>query len=229
MHRGSARLTPEPPITHHWFDSTHITYGVVTAGLAGPTWQLEGSAFRGREPDEDRWDIETPKLDSWSMRATLNPSPNWALQVSHGRIKSPEATHADEDEARTTASLHYDSGAGLAAMVAFAVKNRLPGHSLTAWLGEVTWDIADNHTVFARAENVANDEFFPDHDAPLHEQTFRVSKLMGGYAYSLPLGEVAKLSFGGAVSAYAKPAALDAAYGRHPVGGTVFARLVLGT
>ncbi len=61
MHRGSAKLNPEPPITHHWFDSTHITYGVVTAGLAGRTWQIEGSAFRGAEPDERRWNIETPQ------------------------------------------------------------------------------------------------------------------------------------------------------------------------
>jgi hypothetical protein len=38
MHRASARYNPEAPITHHWFDSTHITYGVVTAGVAAPRW-----------------------------------------------------------------------------------------------------------------------------------------------------------------------------------------------
>ncbi|HYV87731.1 MAG TPA: hypothetical protein VFA91_04080, partial [Candidatus Polarisedimenticolia bacterium] len=42
MHRGSARYNPEPPITHHWFDSTHITYGVVTAGLSSAHGQVEG-------------------------------------------------------------------------------------------------------------------------------------------------------------------------------------------
>ena len=76
MHRRSARLNPEAPITHHWFDSTHITFGVVTAGLAGAQWQLEGSTFRGREPDEQRWDIESPRLDSWSVRATWTRRPN---------------------------------------------------------------------------------------------------------------------------------------------------------
>ena len=25
MHRGSSKYNPEPPISHHWFDSTHIT------------------------------------------------------------------------------------------------------------------------------------------------------------------------------------------------------------
>src|SRR5512139_1146838 len=115
MHRASAKLNPEAPITHHFFDSTHITYGVVTAGVASRLWQVEASAFRGQEPDENRWDIETPRLDSWSVRATLTPSPNWAAQVSYGRIDEPESTHPGEDEARTTASLHYNSGNGLAA------------------------------------------------------------------------------------------------------------------
>ena len=74
-HRASAQCNPEPPITHHWFDSTHITYGVVTAGYASPSWQVEASAFRGQEPDERRWNIETPWLDSWSVRATLERFP----------------------------------------------------------------------------------------------------------------------------------------------------------
>ncbi len=228
MHRASARLNPEAPITHHWFDSTHITYGVVTAGLAGRVWQVEASAFRGQEPDEDRWDIETPRLDSWALRATLTPSPNWAVQVSHGRLEQPEALHPGEDEARTTASVNYNSGHGLAAMAAFSAKNRVPGQTLTAWLGEVNWDLTDRHTLFARAENVANDELFPDHDDPLHDQTFRVSKFQLGYAFSLPLAQAFTLSLGGSAAAFLKPAALDAVYGDSPMGYTVFARLALG-
>jgi hypothetical protein len=228
MHRASARLNPEAPITHHWFDSTHITYGVFTAGLARQFWQIEASAFRGAEPDEDRWDIETPKLDSWSVRATLNPSPNWAMQVSHGRLKEPEAFHPGEDEARTTASIHYNSGTGLAATAAFSAKNRLPGETLTAWLAEATWDITPPHTLFARYENVANDELFPDHDDPLHDVAFRVAKLQAGYAYTVPLGDAFGLSLGGSAAKFFKPAALDGAYGENPMGYTVFVKLTLG-
>ncbi|HPV67143.1 MAG TPA: hypothetical protein PLU56_02550, partial [Sphingorhabdus lacus] len=40
MHRGSAKLNPEAPITHHWFDSSHITYGVATAGISTRRFQL---------------------------------------------------------------------------------------------------------------------------------------------------------------------------------------------
>lgn len=227
MHRASAKLNPEAPITHHWFDSTHITYGVLTAGASGTAWQIEASAFRGEEPDEDRWDIETPKLDSWSLRATLTPTENWALQVSHGRLEQPEALHPGEDEARTTASIYYSSGNGLSAMAAFSAKNRLPGPTLTAWLAEANWDITERHSVFGRIENVENDELFPDHDDPLHDQAFRVSKFQAGYAYTLPLGPFG-ISFGGTFAAFAKPDALDGAYGDNPIGYTGFAKLTLG-
>ena len=55
----------------------HITYGVVTAGYAGRTMQLEASAFRGAEPDEQRWNIETPKLDQ--LVGPRDPDPFAAL------------------------------------------------------------------------------------------------------------------------------------------------------
>ena len=228
MHRASSRLNPEAPITHHWFDSTHITYGVVTAGLGSPLWQIEASAFRGREPDEDRWDIEEPKLDSWSVRATLTPNEHIAAQVSHGRIKEPELLHPDEDEARTTASLHYNSGNGLAAMAAFSAKNRVPGDTLTAWLAEANYDFAERHTLFGRLENVANDELFHDHDDPLHDMTFRITKAQAGYAYTLPVADVFSLALGGSVAAFGKPDVLDEDYGENPMGYTLFAKLSLG-
>ncbi len=227
MHRASARYNPEAPITHHWFDSTHIVYGVVTAGVAAPRWQLEASAFRGREPDEFRWNIEEPKLDSWSVRASFAPAPSWLVQASYGQIDEPEALHPGEDEHRTTASVHYNDGGGLSAMAAFSAKNRQPGDTLTAWLGEVNWDIGAHHTLFGRVENVKNDELFHDHDHPLHDLPFRVTKFQAGYAYRLPLGPLS-LALGGSVSAFAKPRALDAFYGDNPMGFTLFARFSLG-
>jgi hypothetical protein len=226
MHRPSARYLPLAPITHHWFDSTHITYGVVTAGVRAKTFQLEASAFRGQEPGEERWNIEVPRLDSWSVRATWTPSPEWAAQVSHGRLKEPEAQHPGEDEARTTASVYYGSKA-LAATVAFSAKNRVPGETLTAWLGEVTWSLDDRHTLFGRAENVANDELFPNPADVRHDVKFRVSRFEGGYAYRVPLGGPVELALGGSLLAIAVPSALDSAYGRG-TGYTLFAKLSLG-
>jgi len=226
MMRSSAGLNPEPPITHHWFDSTHITYGVATAGLSSTHWQLEASAFRGAEPDERRWNIETPKFDSWSVRATWTPARAWALQASYGQIHQPEALHPGEDEHRFTTSVHYSDGKGLSATAAFSAKDRVPGRTLTAWLAEANWDLDKANTLFGRGENVANDELFPDHDDPLHDRTFRVTKLQAGYARRIVLRPFS-LALGGSLATYLKPAALDAAYGDHPWGYTLFARVTL--
>ncbi|WP_380787574.1 hypothetical protein [Sphingomonas sp. R86521] len=227
MHRGSARYQPLSPITHHWFDSTHITYGVVTAGYQTGAFQLEGSAFKGREPDEYRWNIESPKLDSWSVRGTWTPTANWALQVSHGRLNSPEESHPGEDENRTTASVQYANG-GLTTTFAYALKDRAPGPALSALLAEATWEIDRHHAVFGRVENVANDELFPNEADALHDRTFRVTRAETGYAYRIPISGPFGVALGGTVAAYAKPAALDAAYGAHPVSWSLFTKFALG-
>lgn len=228
MHRRSARYQTMSPIVHHWFDSTHITYGVATVGVRTRLAQVEGSVFTGREPDEERWGFDRMRFDSWSVRATLTPSPNWAAQVSFARLESPEVLHAGADEARTTASIHYARG-GLSATLAFSAKNRIPGPTLTAWIAEANWDIDARHSVFGRVEIVENDELFPDHAHPLHDRRFRVARFEGGYAYRIPLGKSVNLALGGSIASYAKPQVLDPYYGRAPVSATGFAKLSLGS
>ena len=115
MHRLSAMDNPDAPISHHWQDSTHIVFGVATAGLQ---WsrnggiKVEGSVFTGREPDEVRYDFDRPRFDSFSGRVSWNPIANLALQVSHGYIKSPEALDPDTKVHRTTASAIYNQPLG---------------------------------------------------------------------------------------------------------------------
>src|SRR5207237_7797222 len=108
MHRISAGDMPMAPITHHWMDSTHIAFGVLTGGVSHANAQLEGSIFTGREPDEHRWNFDPIHLDSYSGRLTVNPGPNWSLQGSYGYIKSPESLRPDEDVRRTTVSAIYN-------------------------------------------------------------------------------------------------------------------------
>ena len=108
MHRPSAMDDPDAPLGHHWQDSTHVTFGVATAGLVWRNIKIEGSIFTGREPDEDRYDFDQPKFDSYSGRLSWNPTQNLALQVSYGYIKSPEALEPDLKRHRTTASVIYN-------------------------------------------------------------------------------------------------------------------------
>ena len=101
---------PVAPISHHWLDATHISFGVATAGLFGKRWKAEGSVFNGREPDEDRYNFDFGKLDSYSGRFWLLPTDRWALQVSAGHIKDAELRapgELRETVNRTTASATY--------------------------------------------------------------------------------------------------------------------------
>jgi hypothetical protein len=108
MHRPSAMDNPDAPLGHHWQDSTHVTFGVATAGIAWNNVKIEGSIFTGREPDEDRYNFDEPTFDSYSGRISWNPTRNLALQVSYGYIKSPEALEPELNRHRTTASAIYN-------------------------------------------------------------------------------------------------------------------------
>jgi hypothetical protein len=161
------------------------------------------------------------------VRATFTPSPNWALQASYGQFDQPEALHPGKDEHRFTASASY-SNRNLSAMAAFSAKDRVPGDTRTAWLGEANYELGGRNALFGRVENVANDELFPDHPDPLHDRPFRVTKLQAGYARHVPLTGPLTLTLGASGAAYLKPDALDAAYGDNPLGYTLFAKLSLG-
>jgi hypothetical protein len=109
MQRFSAYENPVAPIGHHWFDGTHITYGVLTLGASlADKVKLEGSLFRGREPDQYRWGVEAPGFDSCSFRATVNPNDDWSLQASFGKLEEPEVLHPAVDMRRFTASATYN-------------------------------------------------------------------------------------------------------------------------
>src|SRR3989454_6499554 len=74
-HRPSAADDPLAPLAHHWQDGTHITFGVLTAGVFTPPPKLEGSMVKRREPGEDRtkFDFARPGLDSHNARPSVNP------------------------------------------------------------------------------------------------------------------------------------------------------------
>jgi len=108
LHRPSAADIPDAPLGHHWQDSTHITFGVLTGGLVYRDFKLDASLFNGREPDENRYDIDTPNFNSFSARISWNPDENISAQVSYGKLKSPEALDPGRDVNRYTASVVWD-------------------------------------------------------------------------------------------------------------------------
>lgn len=109
MHRGSGRDLPAAPITHHFLDGTHITYGVITAGVTSEhRLKIDVSLFNGSEPDQNRWDIERPRFDSYSLRATYQPHPNISMQFSVAELRSPEQLHPGLDLTTLSVSGTYN-------------------------------------------------------------------------------------------------------------------------
>ena len=222
MHRASGLDMVEAPITHHWLDSTHITFGVVTAGFTWDKWKVDASRFRGREPDENRFDIETGDLDSSSARVSFNPTPNWAFQTSWASIKSPEGLEPDHDERRISASAMYvrpfGDGGTFAATAAWARKDKVPGPALDAALLEAELTPNDAWTLFTRAEQVDQDELSGVEHGPI----YTVRKLSLGAIRDFRVAEKVKVGLGAQVSAFDAPSALG--YDK-PTAATVFLRL----
>lgn len=231
MHRTSGMDNPEAPITHHWLDSTHITFGVVTAGVVLDTLKFEASGFRGREPDQYRYDIEAPKLDSYSARATWNPTKELSMQVSWGHIESPEALVPMVNENRVTASLSYTKPFGdgdlWATTLAWGRKYNSPGNTLDGYLAESELIFKNGVTLFARAERVQNDELLERGEIVTgftQHAPYTVSKVSAGGIYDFIRTKNAKFGVGALASRYDLPDALQPIYG-DPTSYMVFARL----
>src|SRR5262249_57672172 len=85
---------------------------------------VEGSVFNGREPDENRWDFDFGRLDSFSGRVWYRPNREWEFQVSSGRLKDPEQLEPG-NIVRSTVSASWTraSGASLASVTAAYGRN----------------------------------------------------------------------------------------------------------
>src|SRR6266446_8392470 len=105
MHRPSAMDNPAAPLSHHWQDATHISFGVLTGGVYSRKWQLEGSLFNGREPNEERWGFDRIRFESYSGRFTAHLDSSWVVSAGYGFLKSPEALNPLQSVHRVTASI----------------------------------------------------------------------------------------------------------------------------
>jgi hypothetical protein len=223
MHRLSAEDSPSAPISHHWLDSTHITFGVATAGFVHGPVKIEASAFNGREPDQHRWGYQPLRLDSWSARVTLNPSPDWSMQISYGALHSPEQLTPLVNQQRLTASAthsHRFAFGTWQTTLAWGRNRDQPGHVLNAMLLESVLIMASD-TVFARAETVQKDDL-----APPSTQVAQVGEITLGYVHDIALAHHVALGLGLQGTLDVVPPALRAAYGgSEPTGIMPFVRI----
>jgi hypothetical protein len=231
MHRPSAMDNALAPLGHHWQDATHVSFGVLTAGVFANTWKLEGSVFNGREPDEHRWNIDPIKLDSYSGRLTLNPNANWSFTAGYGYMKSPEAAAPTDAMHRVTASAMHGvklgaSGQWASTFIYGANKHAshdTPSHSV---LVESEAVFERSYSVFGRAEIVqksAEDLVLTQFD---HDRVFSVGAITLGAIREVGSMWGATLGVGASGTVNTVPEALKTSYGsRTPLGAMVFVRL----
>src|SRR5690349_12134745 len=174
MHRASASENTSAPLSHHLQDSSHISFGVLTTGFTYRWFKLEGSVFNGREPDENRYDFDAHKWNSRSARLWFMPNRNWALQVSHGFLRSPENQEPDVDVRRTTASLQYNRSfnRGNWASAFIWGRNHVSGHddgivNLNGYTAESTVQFLDRNYLYTRLELIDKDDLLRPPDRAL--------------------------------------------------------------
>jgi hypothetical protein len=231
-HRYSASADPFATLSHHWQDSTHIAFGVVTVGVITKWAKLEGSWFNGREPDERRYDFDLRRPDSYSARLSIAPTPGWSAQVSYGYLASPEALRPDDAVHRVTASATRDGPfrerGHWATMAAFG-GNKEGSESLSpAFLLETNLDLDGRNVVFGRAEVIQKSGHDLVLTPELDDTHFWLAAL--GLGYLRNFGPLAGFLPGVGVRGNLGlvPAGVEPFYGtRVPVGGIVFLRIAV--
>src|SRR5687767_5447483 len=233
VHRPSGFFNPDAPLTHHWVDATHITFGVATLGFRYGNFKIEGSSFTGREPDEDRYDFDKPRFDSWSGRLSYNPTSRWALQASHGFIKQPESLHPNEDVNRTTASVTY-SGRGVGEeflnITALWGRNKTKHHNAeNGILLEGSYNVKRT-TVYSRYEWVQKslEELNLNESEFGHDAVFPVHAFTAGTSYDFIKVGQTKIALGGQFSFFNPDKRLSHLYGDNPIAGQIYLRIYPG-
>lgn len=233
-HRASASEDPIATLGHHLEDSTHVADDVITAGLTYKVARVEASGFHGREPDEFRWDIDSGKVDSWSIRATVNPAQNWSAQYSFAHLTSPEVLHPQEDLQRMTASLMYNRpftrGNWASTLLWGRNRSLQSGLAWNGYLAESIVRFAERNYVWGRIENVDRTSELLLRNLPeppnFQENIIgRVQAYTTGYDRDFDLIPHLATALGAQFTIYSTAEKLRELHGSHPVGAVVFLRV----
>ena len=227
MHRPSAENNPQVPLGHHLLDSSHISPAVLKGGVGAGRVLMEASWFRGKEPDERRWDLDLAKPDSWALRGTVAVRA-FSFQVSGGRWHQPEPNEFF-DVTKNSASTSFTQATPRGPVTATIAWGRARGfYGLTeAYLAEALLQATPKTAFFTRGEivdkNILSAGF---HSATLSHPHInsRVGALTLGYLRDVLDTRGLRLGIGGDVTGYLVPANLEDNYG-HPWSFHVFMRV----
>jgi hypothetical protein len=236
-HRASASENPIAALGHHQEDSTHVSNSVITVGFSGGPVQLEASTFHGREPDENRWNIDKGSPDSFSSRLTVSMGSRLSGQFSVGRINNREALEPNLDTLRTTASIHHSvrfSGGHISSSLIWGRNKDLPGHGariFNSYTAESTVNFLNRNWLWTRIENVDRDRTLLVGETLAALQTGedpigRIQAYTFGYERDVPFGpSFLNIGLGAQATSYGLPSLLKSIYGNHPAAFAIFLHL----
>ncbi|HKV46987.1 MAG TPA: hypothetical protein VJN69_02765 [Candidatus Acidoferrales bacterium] len=233
-HRASAAEDPLAALGHHQEDSTHISDDVMTGGLTYRSVRIEASGFHGREPGESRWGISQGGIDSWSIRATMQPGANWSGQYSYARIASPEALFPSENQERMTASAMYNRpltrGNWANTLVWGRTRSLQEGSIFNSYLIESSLRFCRANYIWTRIESAerSSELIVGENPLPLGFQERPIGHVQAytfGYSRDFDLIPDLASAVGVQVTTYGVPNILQPVYGTHPFGVTLFVRL----
>jgi hypothetical protein len=198
---------------------------VATIGFRYKIAKLELSNFTGREPNEDRYNFDKPRFNSWSYRFSIIPTDNFAAQFSQAFIKSPEELEPEENITRTTASVLHS--------IILGEKTHLT--SALIWGANQQWDhrpeysallesnLQMNRTaIYGRYEFIQKSGHELSIDQNNSEKLFPVNALTLGTSYNLLHALNTNFRIGIQVSAFFTPSELRGLYGRLPLSVEIY-------
>lgn len=228
MHRVSSSNNPDAPLSHHWQDATHITFGVGTLGVRYGMFRLEGSVFSGKEPDENRLNFDKPDINSYSYRLSFNPTGNFAIQVSQGFLKSPEALESGINVRRTTASIthshNFTPARNINSTIAWGLNDKGLNQKEHSLLAEGNFQLK-RINFYGRYEFVQKDPEELGLDGFDHDAKFNINALTLGANYRVFQFSETDLSAGIQGSIYFAPSALQQIYGKNPLSAQIYFKL----
>lgn len=228
MHRISSFNNPDAPLGHHWQDATHIVFGVSTLGIRYKNLKFETSCFTGREPDENRFDFDKPKFDSYSYRISSNPSKNISLQFSQAFIKSPEKLESDKDVIRTTASIlhfkEFDNNSYLASAVVYGRNQIEKNRSENSLLVESNFQ-RKKMAIYSRYEIIQKNALDLQINQVNISELFLINVFTIGSSYSLLSVMYSNASIGVQGSISVTETKLNSIYGKHPLSFEIYLHL----
>lgn len=245
MHRASALENPAVPLCHHCMDAGHITNGVFSAGVDAGKLRIGASVFRGQEPGENRYIIESGGFDSFSVRLQYMPTENWVLGASYASVHNAEVLHPGDME-RYTAFAQYSKRFedGYVAVSGVLGHNKEQHGTLSGGLLEGTVNFNDRNYIYSRAECVnkpgltdmniygrpglehelsgsgsgsAHEDERDLHQAEGPAANSTVCALTAGYARDVYVSSAVRVGLGFDVTGYVVPQELEPIYGSNPI------------